>query len=362
MSPEQANGFPLDARSDIYALGVVLFELITGREPYQAETPMALLLKHINEPMPAASIYRSDAPPAVENVISRATAKDPGDRYASAGDMARAYRDALEHPRTAPAATRSRPDDESPTYIPPETPPQGVPAPRTGTRPGPTQPQAAASRVLPPPARAGSGRSPVLIGVIALVVLVLGIVGVLVVPGLLAPPATPAPDAKATHDAILAVLPTPFSGANQVSKDAYSISMPNNWSSSEDTSNPARSLYIWTAPDSSAFVTLSLVDADLSGGDQFQSAIDNYQDQYYASQAQNLSLIDEAVAPDGTLRRSYRLVNMSDPRFPPGQMDVFYLNRSPYLAVLETYSADSTGNALVPTFQMIFDSMRIKSN
>ena len=84
MSPEQANGLAIDARSDIYALGIVMFELITGKEPYQAETPMAVLLKHINEPVPPIRSFREDVPEAVELVINKATAKDPDNRFSSA--------------------------------------------------------------------------------------------------------------------------------------------------------------------------------------------------------------------------------------------------------------------------------------
>jgi serine/threonine protein kinase len=96
MSPEQANGLSLDGRSDIYGLGVVLFEAITGREPYQAETPMALLLKHINEPMPPMKNFREGVPDTVQQVVSKATAKDPNQRYMSATLLANAFAEAVK--------------------------------------------------------------------------------------------------------------------------------------------------------------------------------------------------------------------------------------------------------------------------
>ena len=96
MSPEQASGVSLDARSDIYSLGIVLFELITGREPYQAETPMSMLLKHINEPIPPISDFRSNVPETVQQVLDKATAKDPDERYDSAIALAEDFRRALQ--------------------------------------------------------------------------------------------------------------------------------------------------------------------------------------------------------------------------------------------------------------------------
>ncbi len=98
MSPEQANGLPIDGRADIYSLGVVLFELIAGREPFKAETPMALLLKHINEPMPSLLSFREDVPQEVDAVVKKATAKDPADRYSSAGELAADFADAARQP------------------------------------------------------------------------------------------------------------------------------------------------------------------------------------------------------------------------------------------------------------------------
>jgi eukaryotic-like serine/threonine-protein kinase len=90
MSPEQAEGKPIDFRADIYALGVVLYELMTGRPPFIAETPVALLLKHISEaPAPFRKIRPEIAvPPEVEAVVMRALEKDPDRRQLTVDQLA----------------------------------------------------------------------------------------------------------------------------------------------------------------------------------------------------------------------------------------------------------------------------------
>lgn len=95
MSPEQGQGGEADERSDIYSLGAILYELLTGRIPFEGETPFATILKHITAPPPLPSQFRPDLPPAVEHVILKAMNKDPNTRYQTAGEMAHALQIAL---------------------------------------------------------------------------------------------------------------------------------------------------------------------------------------------------------------------------------------------------------------------------
>jgi predicted Ser/Thr protein kinase len=87
MSPEQGLGRPGDHRSDIYALGVMLYQLATGQLPYEADTPLAVMLKHVNEPLPLPRTFKPDLPEGIERIILKAMAKNPDDRFQSADEM-----------------------------------------------------------------------------------------------------------------------------------------------------------------------------------------------------------------------------------------------------------------------------------
>ena len=95
MSPEQASGDPIDHRTDVYALGVVLFEMLSGERPFTADQPLGVLLKHLQAPVPKLLGLRPDLPLAVEQVMQQALAKDPNDRFSSAGALAAAFRKAF---------------------------------------------------------------------------------------------------------------------------------------------------------------------------------------------------------------------------------------------------------------------------
>ncbi len=97
LSPEQAQAQPVTPQTDIYSLGIVIYEMLAGQPPFSAEENLvALLLRHINDPLPPLNNLRPDLPPEVEDVLQRATAKDPADRYADALALAKAFRRALK--------------------------------------------------------------------------------------------------------------------------------------------------------------------------------------------------------------------------------------------------------------------------
>ncbi|MBI4322533.1 MAG: protein kinase [Chloroflexi bacterium] len=95
MSPEQAAGHTVGAAADIYALGVMAFEMVTGQLPFRGDTTLAVMRAHVQDPVPRASEANHSLPQAVDVVLDRAMAKEPGERYATGAELATELRQAL---------------------------------------------------------------------------------------------------------------------------------------------------------------------------------------------------------------------------------------------------------------------------
>jgi WD40 repeat protein/serine/threonine protein kinase len=95
MSPEQGQARPIAATSDIYSLGIVIYELVTGRLPFEADNPISLIMQHVQTPTPAPRQFNNTIPTALEQTVLKALAKDPGQRYQKAGEFAYDIRQAI---------------------------------------------------------------------------------------------------------------------------------------------------------------------------------------------------------------------------------------------------------------------------
>jgi len=101
-SPEQVMGEPTDARSDLYSFGILLYRLICGRLPYDGAEPIAIALKHVNGPLPAPRRFNPSIPDPVEQVLTRALARNPAERYQSADELRQALSEAVGRLRSLP--------------------------------------------------------------------------------------------------------------------------------------------------------------------------------------------------------------------------------------------------------------------
>lgn len=177
MAPEQARGEPVSEATDLYAVGVVLFEMLTGRLPFEAENTLAMMVAHVEQTPPPPSSFQRGVPPELDVIVLRALAKAPKDRFASTREIERALVDALIHIRdgspvtervTRPSRVRAAavvpPDAGATLPIPVQPPPPPVSAPAYTPRNGHHR-------------RRGTGWiAPVLISVVAVAVLITALV------------------------------------------------------------------------------------------------------------------------------------------------------------------------------------------
>src|ERR1700680_1596092 len=124
MAPEQSNG-ESDHRSDIFSLGVILYQMLTGRAPFMAESPAAISLKHIQTAPLAPSKLNSEIPPSIEEVTLKAMAKDSNQRFQQAQELSAAYWKALQHERSQ---VKIEPPASSPTEVTSDASSEATPA------------------------------------------------------------------------------------------------------------------------------------------------------------------------------------------------------------------------------------------
>lgn len=117
LSPEQARGSIATKQSDIYSLGIILFELLTGKVPFEGETAVSIALKHFREEIPSVREQNKKIPQALENVIIKATAKEPAERYSSVNEMAADLKTVLDPQRANEPRLKIQQDDNGETKV-----------------------------------------------------------------------------------------------------------------------------------------------------------------------------------------------------------------------------------------------------
>ncbi|MGW9122139.1 protein kinase domain-containing protein [Streptomyces sp. NPDC055663] len=156
MPPERFNEHPGDARSDLYALGCVLHELLTGHTPFQPTGPVAMMTAHLTTPPTPPSHHRSGIPTAFDTLVLRLLAKDPADRPATAAEVHDTLHTLLR--TTAPARAGISASNATPTVADPPQPPRDAGRPERSADPGP---HALPTRTAPaPPPAPGRGTPP----------------------------------------------------------------------------------------------------------------------------------------------------------------------------------------------------------
>jgi len=134
LSPQQAQGLDIDETSDLYSVGVVIFQMLTGRLPFTGDSPVAVALKHVSEPAPALDAIDREISPALVSIVARLLRKNPRERFQSATDLASALREARDRPAQAQPLGPTDATTLIPTVTAPAPPPRRSASPDRSTR------------------------------------------------------------------------------------------------------------------------------------------------------------------------------------------------------------------------------------
>lgn len=121
-APEQIQSQPVSPQTDIYSLGMMIFEMLAGEHPYGELSPVTLVMKHLQEPLPLLHDKRPEIPPVVHDILEKATAKDASDRYSSAPEFAKAFQQAIQPDKLIVPPQASQPESNTISSPVPQTP------------------------------------------------------------------------------------------------------------------------------------------------------------------------------------------------------------------------------------------------